>query len=43
MSYFKISRVKEFRDIKSLIKILRPTINGNTVIVNCSPDYSSII
>jgi hypothetical protein len=43
MSYFKISRVKEFRDIKSLTNILRPTINGNTVIVNCSPDYSSII
>jgi|688.fasta_scaffold52041_13 hypothetical protein len=43
MKYFEISRVKEFWDIKNLIRILSPQIKKNTVIVNCSPDYSSII
>lgn len=43
MSYFKISREKEYKAIETLIKILGPVIKKNTVIVNCSPDYSSII
>lgn len=43
MSYFKISRSKERRGIKKLINILGPIIKESTVIVNCSPDYSSII
>jgi hypothetical protein len=43
MKYFEISRTKEFWDIKNLIRILSPQIKKNTVIVNCSPDYSSII
>lgn len=43
MGYFKISRAKESRDIKNLIVSLYPKIKKNTVIVNCSPDYSSII
>lgn len=41
--YFKISRSKEYRDIKTLIKMLKPIITEDTVICNCSPDYSSII
>lgn len=43
MIYFKISEVKEAKDIKKLIAILGPKIRENTVIINCSPDYSSII
>lgn len=41
--YFKISRKKENKDIKKLIKLLKSSITPNTIIVNCSPDYSSII
>ena len=43
MKYFKINKTKENRDIKALIEKLRPHITPNTIIVNCSPDYSSII
>ena len=43
MNYFKINKTKENRDIKALIEKLRPHITPNTIIVNCSPDYSSII
>jgi hypothetical protein len=43
MSYFKISRKKEGKDIKKLIWVLSLAIKENTVIVNCSPEYSSII
>lgn len=41
--YFRISRQKEYRDIKKLIEMLRPIITKDTIIVNASPDYSSII
>jgi hypothetical protein len=41
--YFRIGREKEHKDIQTLIEMLRPEITSNTIIVNCSPDYSSII
>jgi hypothetical protein len=41
--YFRISQEKEYKDISTLIEKLRPKITSNTIIVNCSPDYSSII
>lgn len=41
--YFRISREKEYKDIKKLIELLRPIITKDTIIINCSPDYSSII
>jgi hypothetical protein len=43
MKYFKVNRKKEKKDIEKLIKLLKPIITKDTVIVNCSPDYSSII
>jgi hypothetical protein len=43
VKYFKINRLKEKRDINVLIELLRPIVKKNTIIVNCSPDYSSII
>src|SRR4029078_13306813 len=43
--YFFISREKELEDIEKLAKIIREDdwIDQDTVIVNCSPDYSSIV
>lgn len=41
--YFTISPEKETRDIATLIEQLRPFITPDTIIVNCSPDYSSLI
>lgn len=41
--YFRISREKEFKDIGTLIKMLQPIVTEKTVIVNCSPDFSSMI
>jgi hypothetical protein len=43
MKYFRISKEKEQQDIEALIGKLRPILTPETVIVNCSPDYSSII
>jgi hypothetical protein len=43
MKYFKINQKKEKRDIKELIEWLKPIVTKDTIIVNCSPDYSSII
>jgi len=43
IKYFKINLTKEQKDIKILIELLKPYITENTIIVNCSPDYSSII
>lgn len=41
--YFRISREKEYKDIQTLIKMLKPIVTKDTIVVNCSPDYSSII
>jgi hypothetical protein len=41
--YFKIGKRKENKAIEALIELIRPEITKDTVIVNCSPDYSSII
>jgi hypothetical protein len=41
--YFRINRAKEHRDISTLIKMLKPIVTQSTVILNASPDYSSII
>ena len=41
--YFRVSREKEYKDIGILIKMLESVVTKNTIIVNCSPDYSSII
>jgi hypothetical protein len=41
--YFRIDLDKEHTDISLLIEMLRPHITPDTIIVNCSPDYSSII
>lgn len=41
--YFKIGKRKENKAIEVLIELIRPEITEDTIIVNCSPDYSSII
>jgi hypothetical protein len=41
--YFRINRAKEHRDISTLIKMLKPIIRKDTVIVNASPEFSSMI
>jgi predicted DNA-binding transcriptional regulator AlpA len=41
--YFRIDQEKEQKDITTLIEKLRPFITPETIIVNCSPDYSSVV
>jgi hypothetical protein len=45
MSYFSIDEQKEHKDTRLLFYKIRESkwVDENTVIVNCSPDYSSII
>ncbi len=44
VNQFKISFEKEVKDSLELSKLIRNDkwINANTIIINCSPDYSSI-
>lgn len=41
--YFFVNNQKEFSDIEKLCKLVRDSnwIDDNTIIVNCSPDYTS--
>lgn len=43
MRYFRIEKRKEERDIRTLVRLLKPHIRKEVVIVNCSPEYSGII